>query len=421
MARLCPLFSGSGGNSYYIGSRSAGLLIDAGRSARQLDRMLQRCGIDPMAIQGHPHHPRAQRPHRRGAGVAKSTGIPVFASQGTLLAMQPLPGRGWRAGCWRGPSSWPGMEVTPFATPHDSAQSLGFRIQTADGRQFALATDLGVVTPLRAGALLGAEFVVLESNHDREMLRNGPYPAYLKRRILAGTGHLSNGDCAAFLPELARAGAKRFLLAHLSGENNTPSLGPAGGRQRPFRRGVSGGDRLLAGRGPGGEPRGQEHYLLGGARMLAVKLICVGKLKESYWRDAVAEYEKRLRPCASGSSSSCRGPLAQRPLPGEIEAALEKEGEPNPAPRRGEGVSPVHRGEGGGFPGLAKRLAGPMQSPGAVSFVIGSSHGLSPRVKAAGEGLSMSPMTFPHQLARVMLCEQIYPGLQILGGHKYHK
>ena len=72
-------------------------------------------------------------------------------------------------------------------------------------------------------------------------------------------------------------------------------------------------------------------------------------------------------------------------------------------------------------PGLAKRLAGAMQSPGAVSFVIGSSFGLSPKVKAAGEGLSMSPMTFPHQLARVMLCEQIYRGFQILGNTKYHK
>ena len=71
---------------------------------------------------------------------------------------------------------------------------------------------------------MGAEFVVIESNHDKEMLRNGPYPAYLKRRILAGTGHLSNGECAAFLPELAQAGTKRFLLAHLSRENNTPSL-----------------------------------------------------------------------------------------------------------------------------------------------------------------------------------------------------
>ena len=176
-----------------------------------------------MAIQGilitHEHSD-----HIAGVRVfAKKYGIPVFASQGTLLAMQPSL-EGVESWVLEGPLQLAGMEVTPFATPHDSAQSLGFRIQTADGRQFALATDLGAVTPCVREHLLGAEFVVLESNHDREMLRNGPYPAYLKRRILAGTGHLSNGDCAAFLPELARAGAKRFLLAHLSGENNTPSL-----------------------------------------------------------------------------------------------------------------------------------------------------------------------------------------------------
>ncbi len=112
-----------------------------------------------------------------------------------------------------GPLQLAGMEVIPFATPHDSAQSLGFRIQTADGRQFALATDLGVVTPCVREHLLGAEFVVLESNHDREMLRNGPYPAYLKRRILAGTGHLSNGDCAALLPELSALSERTADLA----------------------------------------------------------------------------------------------------------------------------------------------------------------------------------------------------------------
>lgn len=72
-------------------------------------------------------------------------------------------------------------------------------------------------------------------------------------------------------------------------------------------------------------------------------------------------------------------------------------------------------------PGLAKKLAAAMQSPGAVTFIIGSSYGLSPAVKAAGQGLSMSPMTFPHQLARVMLCEQLYRALQILQGSKYHK
>ena len=108
-------------------------------------------------------------------------------------------------------------------------------------------------------------------------------------------------------------------------------------------------------------------------------------------------------------------------LQGEIEAALEKEGEQILRHAAGKVYPLCIEGKAVDSPGLAKRLAGAMQSPGAVSFVIGSSHGLSPRVKAAGEGLSMSPMTFPHQLARVMLCEQIYRGFQILGGTKYHK
>ena len=223
MARLCPLFSGSSGNSYYIGSRSAGLLIDAGRSARQLTQMLVRCGIDPLAIQGilitHEHSD-----HIAGVRVfAKKYGIPVFASQGTLLSLESSL-EGVERWVLEGPLELAGMKVTPFPTPHDSAQSLGFRITTADHREFALATDLGEVTSCVRDHLLGAEFVVVESNHDREMLRNGAYPAYLKRRILSCRGHLSNRDCAALLPELVKARAKRFLLAHLSRENNTPSL-----------------------------------------------------------------------------------------------------------------------------------------------------------------------------------------------------
>ena len=217
------LCSSSRGNSSFLGDLTGGILFDAGIGPRSLAKALGLVGLRPETVRAifvsHEHSD-----HIAGVRVfAKKYGIPVFASQGTLLAMQPSL-EGVESWVLEGPLQLAGMEVTPFATPHDSAQSLGFRIQTADGRQFALATDLGVVTPCVREHLLGAEFVVLESNHDREMLRNGPYPAYLKRRILAGTGHLSNGDCAAFLPELARAGAKRFLLAHLSGENNTPSL-----------------------------------------------------------------------------------------------------------------------------------------------------------------------------------------------------
>lgn len=223
MARLCPLFSGSTGNSYYIGSRSAGLLIDAGRSARQLDNMLKLCGIDPLALQGilvtHEH-----TDHSSGLRVfAKKYQLPVFASAGTLKVLEsalpevelcPLEGELELAG----------MTVTPFHTSHDCAEPLGYRIRTEDGRVLGFATDLGYLSDTVKEHLLGADFVVIESNHDPEMLRTGGYPYPLQQRILSDRGHLSNGVCAEFLPELAKSGTKRFLLAHLSRENNTPSL-----------------------------------------------------------------------------------------------------------------------------------------------------------------------------------------------------
>lgn len=156
--------------------------------------------------------------------------------------------------------------------------------------------------------------------------------------------------------------------------------------------------------------------------MLGVKLICVGKLKEAYWRQAVAEYEKRLRPlCKWELVELAEARLSSEPSQAEIGAALEKEGETILRNAVGKIYPLCIEGKTVDSPGLAKRLAGAMQSPGAVSFVIGSSYGLSPAVKAAGEGIAMSPMTFPHQLARVMLCEQIYRGFQILGNTKYHK
>lgn len=223
MARLCPLFSGSSGNSYYIGSRSAGLLIDAGRSARQLDNMLKLCGIDPLAVQGilvtHEHSD-----HILGLRVfARKYGLPVFASVGTLSAL---------SSALDGVQAYPaeaglqlaGMTVTPFHTSHDCVEPMGFRMKTEDGRSFALCTDLGYLSEEVRESLLGVDFAVIESNHDPEMLRTGRYPYPLKQRILSDQGHLSNGACADFLPELARSGTKRFLLAHLSRENNSPAL-----------------------------------------------------------------------------------------------------------------------------------------------------------------------------------------------------
>lgn len=223
MARFCPLFSGSSGNSSYLGSRSAGVLIDAGVSARRLEGRMRLCGIDPLAIGGilvtHEHGD-----HVSGLRVfAKRYGLPVYASAGTLGAI----GAGLDGVELRDigeGAEIAGMEVRAFPTSHDCAEPTGYRIHTGDGRDFCLATDLGFLSGEVKENLTGCDMVVIESNHDMEMLRNGPYPYYLKRRILSDQGHLSNSACAGFLPELLKSGARRFMLAHLSDVNNTPRL-----------------------------------------------------------------------------------------------------------------------------------------------------------------------------------------------------
>lgn len=227
MARFCTLFSGSSGNSYYIGSAEDGILIDAGRTAKQLNTMLKQCEIDVKAIRAifvtHEH-----TDHIKGLRVfASRHHLPVFTSAGTLEELETM-------GCLSPDYSaqvieaagteCAGMYIRPFHTSHDSAESVGYRIETCDGRTIAVSTDLGYLSQEVRQELSGADMVVLESNHDVGMLQNGPYPYLLKRRILSSRGHLSNTDCAEELCGLATSGTTRFVLAHLSSENNTPEL-----------------------------------------------------------------------------------------------------------------------------------------------------------------------------------------------------
>lgn len=116
------------------------------------------------------------------------------------------------------------LSIKSAKTPHDSADSVCFRITLSSGDELGYATDIGNLSDEVVDTLCGCRHVVIESNHDKTMLRSGPYPQSLKMRILGSHGHLSNEDCARFLPTLAACGCKNILLAHLSRENNTPEL-----------------------------------------------------------------------------------------------------------------------------------------------------------------------------------------------------
>ena len=226
MARYCPLFSGSEGNSTYLGTANGGVLVDAGVSAKRLTEALLQRGIDPAALHGifltHEHSD-----HISGLKVfLKKYPMPVYGTRGTLEAAAEkgaLP-----AGipmCVTDATVTVGdLQVTAFATPHDSRESCGYRVTFPDERTAAIATDIGYLTDTVKEAVSGCDLVHIESNHDVRMLECGPYPFYLKERILSRVGHLSNENCASLLPALLESGTTRFILSHLSRENNTPFL-----------------------------------------------------------------------------------------------------------------------------------------------------------------------------------------------------
>jgi phosphoribosyl 1,2-cyclic phosphodiesterase len=224
--RFCTLVSGSSGNAVYVEEGSSRLLIDAGISFRELSRRLKELGTSPAALSGllltHEHSD-----HTKGlAQFARSTGVPIFGERATLLSLcvklgTVMPDR-FTAFSGQGPFQIAGFQVQPFSVPHD-VPCLGFRIEGVSGC-FAMATDLGYVTKTVLDGLRGADFALVESNHDVDMLIGGPYPPYLKRRILSDEGHLSNEACGELCCRLVQQGCEHFLLGHLSSVNNLPRL-----------------------------------------------------------------------------------------------------------------------------------------------------------------------------------------------------
>ena len=220
------LASGSSGNALLLSYGDTHLLVDAGISCRRVTASLRELGLTPMDLSAilvtHTHVD-----HISGLAVLlKHTTCPIRALDRTCRELEyRLAGIGERllplASCVS--EQVGGCAVTAFPTSHDAPGSCGYRFDTEDGG-VGLLTDTGFVTGEAADILPGVDLAVLEANHDVETLRSGPYPYYLKKRILGSEGHLCNEDAARFAVTLAEAGASEIVLAHLSKENNTPAM-----------------------------------------------------------------------------------------------------------------------------------------------------------------------------------------------------
>ncbi len=225
MAKFYPLFSSSSANASYIGGRNAGILVDAGASCKKMLEALDRNGLQKQCVQGifitHTHSD-----HIKGLRVLLGKlKVPVYATARSLEKLVQdgqIPAGIDTISIDTGAVSCGDCEITAFPTMHDAPGSCGYRIRTADDKLCAVCTDLGVVTREVFDALCGCDMVLLESNYDPAMLRHGPYPPELKRRIMSEYGHLSNDDSADFARSLVNSGTTRILLGHLSPHNNTP-------------------------------------------------------------------------------------------------------------------------------------------------------------------------------------------------------
>ncbi len=247
MVFACTLFSSSKGNCTYIKSGRDEFLIDAGVSAKRICDALKSVNADIKNISAifvtHEHSD-----HIKGLSVlCKKYEIPVYApylciryinnnfSDVTPFLIENNGGD---------TVNLKDTVITAFATPHDSQGSVCFRIQTPAG-VIGYATDIGHISDDVWQALCGAQSVVVESNHDLDLLTRGPYPQALKKRILSDYGHLSNCDCGQLLCRLVHNGTKRIVLAHLSEENNRPPLALAAARGTLAGSGVRVGEDVI--------------------------------------------------------------------------------------------------------------------------------------------------------------------------------
>ena len=227
MSKICPLYSSSSGNSIYIGTKNGAILVDAGASLKGITARLSAADAEISEIVAvavtHEHIDHINGLH----AVLNKTGAVLITSAKTFEILKTkncIPTKTKVEIANENTADICGIAVSRFATSHDCDGSSGYTFILPDGKKVAVCTDLGVVTNEVHNALLGSDLVLLESNHDVEMLKKGPYPPQLKMRILSDRGHLSNAASATEIKALFQNGTKRFILGHLSQHNNTPLL-----------------------------------------------------------------------------------------------------------------------------------------------------------------------------------------------------
>ena len=219
---VCVIASGSKGNAIYISDGTCSILVDAGLSGKAIELRMRERGLAPDALSAivvsHEHSD-----HIQGVGVlSRRYQLPVYIAPGTLEAA-PQVGRLHKTHhfeCGRD-FSIGDIRIHPFSISHDAADPAGFTFQL-NGARIGIATDLGIATAMVREHLKECSLLVLEANHDRDMLIDGPYPWPLKQRIKGRTGHLSNQASRVLLEEIQHEKLAHVVLAHLSETNNTP-------------------------------------------------------------------------------------------------------------------------------------------------------------------------------------------------------
>lgn len=227
--RFVSIASGSSGNCIYVGTDHHHILVDAGISNKRIVEGLKEIGVKPEELDGilitHEHSD-----HVKGLGVlARKYELPIYSTKETLEEISNMSSLGkyskdlHQCICPNVPFCIGNLDIKPFPIDHDAANPVAYRIQSGK-KSVAIATDIGHYDQLIIENLQGVDALLLEANHDVHMLETGPYPYYLKRRILGDSGHLSNENAGRLLNHILHDKLKHIILGHLSKENNYEAL-----------------------------------------------------------------------------------------------------------------------------------------------------------------------------------------------------